>query len=166
MSTARQQAYYSKNKTKLLAYQKRRRALLGREPRINVAIRNREIIVCEKSRPCFDCGVQYNPWIMQFDHRDPLDKRFGMSEKKGDVSIRTLAHEISKCDVVCANCHAERTHVGKHWLIKRKNKLAMALEDPQGVLPFHDLTPRQTPQKQKGVSQRECLRNEQIISPC
>jgi hypothetical protein len=46
---------------------------------------------------------------MQFDHV--------RGEKLGDVSalIRTAPHavvlaEIEKCDLVCANCHADRTY--------------------------------------------------------
>lgn len=81
--------------------------------------RNRELILKYKARPCFDCGVQYNPWVMQFDHRDPLQKRYNLT-KMGWCSVETLLSEISKCDVVCANCHAERTQRGKHWAVRRE----------------------------------------------
>ena len=62
-----------------------------------------------KSRPCVDCNVQYAPWIMQFDHV--------RGKKVADVSTlaqhgseKAMLEEIEKCDVVCANCHADRTH--------------------------------------------------------
>lgn len=29
-----------------------------------------------------------------------------------------ILEEASKCDVVCANCHAERTYQGKHFINK------------------------------------------------
>jgi len=71
--------------------------------------RQRELIQREKMRPCMDCRVQYNPWVMHFDHRDPATKRFCV----GNTTLRcskTIMEEIKKCDVVCSNCHAERTH--------------------------------------------------------
>jgi formate-dependent nitrite reductase cytochrome c552 subunit len=47
---------------------------------------------------------------MDFDHRDPSEKRFRVTA--GCVMLlprdRLLA-EIAKCDVVCANCHRMRT---------------------------------------------------------
>lgn len=78
--------------------------------------RNRAYVVRAKSRPCIDCNVQYNPWIMQFDHRNPCEKKFEMSSLKNSYSIKKLQTEIDKCDVVCANCHLDRTYRGKHWL--------------------------------------------------
>ena len=30
--------------------------------------KNREFIQTIKRNPCFDCGIQYNYWTMQFDH--------------------------------------------------------------------------------------------------
>jgi hypothetical protein len=62
-----------------------------------------------KSKPCVDCGVQYSPWVMQFDHRNPATKSMGVGRMVCMAKQRLLA-EIAKCDLVCANCHAERTH--------------------------------------------------------
>jgi hypothetical protein len=61
---------------------------------------------------CADCGVQYNPWIMEFDHRNPDTKKYDVSRLVGAgcVSMKLLKTEIQKCDVVCSNCHADRTH--------------------------------------------------------
>lgn len=76
--------------------------------------RKQEFINRMKSRPCLDCGIQYNPWIMQFDHRVPIEKSFNIAEKKNCFGYDVLEKEMAKCDVVCANCHAERTH--KQWV--------------------------------------------------
>jgi hypothetical protein len=86
---------------------------------------NREIINREKARPCVDCGIQYNPWIMQFDHRDPKDKAFAIGAGK-IPSREALIAEIKKCQVVCSNCHAERSH--KQRIEK---KFLDAVNDPQ-----------------------------------
>lgn len=64
-----------------------------------------------KARSCLDCGVQYPYYVMQLDHRDPNEKILhpGNVPAKGWSRERMLA-EYDKCDVVCANCHAVRTH--------------------------------------------------------
>lgn len=75
--------------------------------------KRREIINRYKMRPCFDCNVQYSPWVMEFDHRSMAEKRFGIGTQGAMKSEEQLLAEIEKCDVVCANCHAERTHQNK-----------------------------------------------------
>lgn len=94
--------------------------------------RNRAYVIRAKSRPCVDCHVQYNPWIMQFDHREPSQKRFEMSELRHNYSLKKLQSEIDKCDVVCANCHQDRTYRYQSWLTHRKLKVHR--DDPQGTL--------------------------------
>lgn len=61
-----------------------------------------------KDRPCADCGVQYPYYVMQFDHVRG-EKRFNLGGGWNN-SIEAIKEEIEKCDVVCANCHAERTY--------------------------------------------------------
>jgi hypothetical protein len=71
----------------------------------------REFVNREKMKPCGDCGVQYNPWVMQFDHREPKSKLDTIANLVGNSrSLEVVKTEIAKCDVVCANCHSERTH--------------------------------------------------------
>lgn len=67
-----------------------------------------------KSVPCCDCGKQYPPVAMDFDHRDPASKLMDVSmlAKRG-APWSTLVAEIAKCDVVCRNCHALRTYKGR-----------------------------------------------------
>ena len=66
-----------------------------------------------KSRSCTDCGVQYPYYVMEFDHLDADAKHFNVSAGVTSVSHERLLAEIAKCEVVCANCHAERTHQRK-----------------------------------------------------
>lgn len=58
---------------------------------------------------CLDCGISYPPYIMQFDHRNPEEKTFNLSSG-GTIAYQTQLEESLKCDLVCANCHFERTH--------------------------------------------------------
>jgi len=61
----------------------------------------------KEKTPCKDCGKNYPSYVMHFDHLH--DKKFHIGSKTS-VSRSTLLEEISKCEIVCANCHAERTH--------------------------------------------------------
>lgn len=97
MNTVNWRKYYLKNKARLARYNKQ------------IGQLKREFLNRAKMKPCVDCGIQYNPWVMDFDHRDPSAKEFsiGMNKRR---SLKNLQIEIDKCDVVCANCHRERTH--------------------------------------------------------
>lgn len=62
-----------------------------------------------KNKPCFDCQGWFNPWQMQFDHRPEERKMFDVGSGRGRL-LKTFLMEIKKCDLVCANCHAERSY--------------------------------------------------------
>ncbi len=59
-----------------------------------------------KDQPCTDCRQRYIAAVMEFDHV--------RGSKRKDVSrAKTLAsalQEITKCELVCANCHRVRTY--------------------------------------------------------
>ena len=62
----------------------------------------------KQGKVCTDCGEDYPYWILEFDHLS--DKSFTI----GDISqhksnIERLKAEIEKCEIVCANCHRNRT---------------------------------------------------------
>lgn len=63
-----------------------------------------------KNVPCADCDNKFPPYVMDFDHVDG-DKEYNISDMvaKG-YSVDSIIIEIVKCEVVCANCHRERTH--------------------------------------------------------
>lgn len=82
-----------------------------------------EILHDAKASPCTDCGQAYPIHVMQLDHRPGIGKAFnvssvlwGKADPGRDAAIAehgsakdALIAEIAKCDLVCANCHAERT---------------------------------------------------------
>jgi hypothetical protein len=71
--------------------------------------KHRVLLDNAKNKPCADCGVKYDPWVMDFDHL--RDKKFTISGKASQgYSLEKLLAEIAKCDVVCSNCHRIRTH--------------------------------------------------------
>lgn len=61
-----------------------------------------------KNRPCFDCQGWFEPCQMDFDHRPNEIKRFELCHST-QYSMRNVALEAKKCDLVCANCHRLRT---------------------------------------------------------
>jgi len=62
----------------------------------------------KESSPCSDCQKKYPYYVMDFDHvRGQKSFNIGGSyEYKGRLQI---LEEIKKCDLVCSNCHRERT---------------------------------------------------------
>lgn len=65
-----------------------------------------------KNKPCMDCGGTFPSCAMQFDHREPSDKKFEIG-RNIYMPWASLEKEMAKCDLVCANCHAVRTHSRK-----------------------------------------------------
>jgi hypothetical protein len=71
---------------------------------------HKEWLAQVKDKPCADCGGRFPTVCMEFDHRDPAEKSFGISESALRARA-SLEAEIAKCDVVCSNCHRIRTAV-------------------------------------------------------
>lgn len=66
-----------------------------------------------KSKPCADCGIQYPPYVMDFDHLPQYEKSFSIGALARSRSLEAITEEATKCEVVCSNCHRERTHQRK-----------------------------------------------------
>lgn len=62
-----------------------------------------------KDVPCADCGESYPYYVMDFDHQRDKDFMLSQAPTK-QVSWKRIDEEIAKCDVVCANCHRQRTY--------------------------------------------------------
>jgi len=73
-----------------------------------------------KNVHCFDCKKLFPPCAMDFDHRDPSTKLFSISEM-GSRGKPAIVEEISKCDIVCANCHRIRGYNRNHTKLSKLN---------------------------------------------
>jgi hypothetical protein len=62
----------------------------------------------KESTPCKDCGKFYPHYVMDFDHIEG-EKVFNLS-KAHAYSKEEIELELAKCEIVCSNCHRERTH--------------------------------------------------------
>jgi len=68
---------------------------------------------------CIKCGISH-PAVLQFHHRDRVDKSFTIANVVSRAtSIKQITNEIKKCDVICVNCHAKlhwrETHETDSW---------------------------------------------------
>ena len=83
------------------------------------------IRIYKQSAGCRLCGYNTNPKALHFAHRDSSTKYRNKSGKpvepsdmfkSGDSKVgsrygeETIWAEVAKCDVLCANCHAEQTY--------------------------------------------------------
>lgn len=83
----------------------------------------------KKNEPCADCGEKYPPYVMDFDHRDGAQKRANVSRMATTATkLWKIADEAEKCDVVCSNCHRERTHQRR---IKAQNNAGVSPQFPK-----------------------------------
>jgi len=109
------------DKAKQLEAGRRHYAKNAEQVKARVAVRNKEIRFRNKAYvddvkanvPCMDCGNVYPPYIMQFDH--VLEGKRGAISNlvREGVSLQVIQTEIDKCELVCSNCHGERTHSRK-----------------------------------------------------
>jgi len=57
-------------------------------------------------KPCGESRIE----VLDFDHRDRLQKTTNIANTISSWSWDKIKLEIEKCDVLCANCHRRKTH--------------------------------------------------------
>jgi transposase len=75
-----------------------------------VSRRRRKIklmLVAEAGGRCVLCGYDRCVAALHFHHVDPTTKRFHLSMQGATRSVAAARAEMSKCVLLCANCHAE-----------------------------------------------------------
>jgi hypothetical protein len=50
-------------------------------------------------------------WVLHTHHRDPREKLFHICYRNMNRRWDDILAELRKCDIVCANCHAELHHM-------------------------------------------------------
>lgn len=73
---------------------------------------------------CERCGFDH-PATLDFHHKDPKTKEFGISTAKtsGGRSRDEILEEIKKCEVLCSNCHRiEHSNIYDRYIIKNIRK--------------------------------------------
>ena len=92
--------YYERNKEKLLEYKWDRQVRKRDEARAFVW----EYL---SGKVCQDCG-EYDPMVLTFDHVRGTKKMNVSQMVNQGYSLEAIKEEISKCEVVCNNCHLRR----------------------------------------------------------
>jgi hypothetical protein len=67
----------------------------------------------KRSTPCADCNRYYEPYQMDFDHilEDGWFKRRDVAVLVNQGrTLNVIKREIEKCQLVCTNCHRQRTY--------------------------------------------------------
>lgn len=136
---------------------RRRNAKTYRSLKKRRARRKRDLIEMRGGR-CEDCSYGALPAALEFHHRDPASKDFGLGNFHG--SYERLLREAEKCDLLCAICHRLRHALlasGRpmHAVVehRRKRKLravaymggtcdACGREGPGSIFEFHHLDAR------------------------
>ena len=70
---------------------------------------------------CVTCNIaidETNYMMFALDHRDPAQKLFNLSDARSKPIELVLA-ECQKCDLMCHNCHAVKTHQNRDHLVRR-----------------------------------------------
>lgn len=79
-----------------------------------------------------DCNKFYPPYIMDFDHVFG-EKITNIAKVARIWGIPRLQAEIEKCELVCSNCHRERTFK------TRKSPETVVIFKPSVIVPDVDL---------------------------
>lgn len=66
----------------------------------------------KEGKSCLDCGIEYPPYVYDFDHLPEFEKSFPLSSTgMRDKTLDQIIAEVAKCELVCANCHRHRTYM-------------------------------------------------------
>ncbi len=97
-----QRDHYAKNRTRYSERKKASRSIIYQKLK--------QLVLDAKKDGCVECKNEFRPWVLQFDHVKGK-KLHNIADMIGQyLSEETILVEIAKCEVVCANCHADRTH--------------------------------------------------------
>jgi hypothetical protein len=107
--------WYHKNKDRLRDARRERNRLDYKE--------RKEFIRMEKMRAgaCSHCNLECdetNHVAFDWDHIDPATKSFNLGNVRTQPFDK-ITLEISKCRLLCKNCHAIITYSENHWNIRR-----------------------------------------------
>lgn len=115
MATKEQARIYRQKNLALVREKDRIRARLkyAKAPHNRSVLRRRDIqsrlAEIKLASGCVDCGYAKNPAALHFDH--VRGEKIGAiaSMVSGGTPWKFIEAELKKCEVRCANCHAEKT---------------------------------------------------------
>lgn len=88
---------YLKNQKKIKARMKERKQNI-----------QKFVQIYKEETPCSDCKNRFPYYVMDFDHVG--EKNFELNKAVGrGFSLTRIVKEMALCEIVCSNCHRERT---------------------------------------------------------
>lgn len=80
----------------------------GRDEQRKWRNKRRKVLVEENGGRCYICGYNKCLTALDFHHRDPSQKEFGIARMLNNgAPMERLKREIQKCVLICSNCHHE-----------------------------------------------------------
>lgn len=107
-----------KNKEHYLKYKVEYLERVNKRRKEKIKENREKLLEYFKKHHCVKCG-ENNPIVLDFDHRDEKEKKYGISSMIDSYNWSTILTEIKKCDVLCANCHRIRTSEQFGWWYER-----------------------------------------------
>jgi DNA-binding transcriptional ArsR family regulator len=101
----------------------------------------------KEKNPCNDCGNFYPYFIMEYDHLDETTKKAPVSFLIKSAPFKEVEEEIAKCELVCSNCHKQRT-----WF---RSKLKQLIRVTIGKLQEKDMSKNSEKRKLKNLEHAE-----------
>ena len=63
---------------------------------------------------CQKCGYNKSEKALDFHHLNQKTKKFAISDRlsvRNELKWQEIIEEVKKCELLCANCHRELTHI-------------------------------------------------------
>jgi hypothetical protein len=90
-------------------YRERGRAARLARSRARVDAARAWMASIKRDGPCADCGRVFPVWVMHWDHLPGYEKIGCISDLVRSRRRTLVVEELTKCELVCANCHVLRT---------------------------------------------------------
>lgn len=104
------------------------------------------------THPCMDCG-ENDPIVLEFDHVSGTKNACVSKYISGTHSLEKMIEEVSKCEIVCANCHKRRTARRDSWWKApeaQQDEYRIPTPEDAGSSPAGSATPRWSSGKTSG----------------
>jgi|ERR1035437_9321631 hypothetical protein len=85
---------------------------------LELKTKNAAIILEARAKSCLDCNLPLPDYVKVFSYTQPQDKYQGISAFMSAPTEKLLA-ELTKCDLICLNCHMIRLHNDKHSVYEK-----------------------------------------------
>lgn len=160
----------------LREYRRRRRNAKTHRSQKARRRRRKAQLIATRGGCCIDCAYSACVTALEFHHRDPSTKEFGIGDFSG--SLQRLVAEAKKCDLLCASCHRIR-HAKEEQALRpeprvRQERKARAVahmgggcftchrDGPYQLFEFHH---REASSKDFGISQDGIIRRWEKVVP-